>query len=258
MKPEYKDLLFEVKDLVCTITINRPKRLNAFTGETIKELEDALLRTYDDKSIGVVVLTGAGDRAFCAGGDVGWEADGGLEDVEWNVGRYIIEAPKPIIARVPGYAIGGGNHMAYVCDFTIAADHARFGQNGPRVGSPASGFPVSHSANIIGHKRAREMWMLARQYTAQQALDWGLINAVVPMAQLDQEVDKWCKELLALSPTCLKVLKASFRIHMEPIMKDRMADIVERVAPGYFKTGEQQEGAKAFMEKRAPNFNPWR
>ena len=198
MSNDYKDILFAIKDYVCTITINRPKSLNAFTGDTIAELEDAVLRTYDDNSIGVVVLTGAGDRAFSAGGDVKWEADGGLDAIEWHLGRYVVDCPKPVIARVPGYAIGGGNHLAYVCDFTIAAEHARFGQTGPRVGSPASGYPVAHSANIIGHKRAREMWMLTRQYTAQQMLDWGLINAVVPMKELDAEVGRWCQELLAL------------------------------------------------------------
>ena len=258
MSDHYKDILFQIKDYVCTITINRPKSLNAFTGDTIAELEDAILRTYDDNSIGVVVLTGAGDRAFSAGGDVKWEADGGLDAIEWRLGRYVVDCPKPIIARVPGYAIGGGNHLAYVCDFTIAAEHARFGQTGPRVGSPASGYPVSHSANIIGHKRAREMWMLTRQYNAQQMLDWGLINAVVPMQELDAEVDRWCQELLALSPSCLKVLKASFRIQMEPIMGDRMADIVDRIAPNYHQRGEQQEGAAAFLEKRLPDFSPWR
>ena len=236
MSNDYKDILFAIKDYVCTITINRPKSLNAFTGDTIAELEDAVLRTYDDNSIGVVVLTGAGDRAFSAGGDVKWEADGGLDAIEWHLGRYVVDCPKPVIARVPGYAIGGGNHLAYVCDFTIAAEHARFGQTGPRVGSPASGYPVAHSANIIGHKRAREMWMLTRQYTAQQMLDWGLINAVVPMKELDAEVGRWCRELLALSPSCLKVLKASFRIHMEPLMGDHMAAIVDRVAQRALRT----------------------
>lgn len=256
--PNYEDLLYEIKDYVCTITINRPDSLNAFTGDTIRELEDAILSTYDNKEIGVVVITGAGDRAFSAGGDVRWESSGGLENIEWRVGRYIIECPKPVIARVPGYAIGGGNHLAYVCDFTIAAEHARFGQTGPRVGSPASGYAVSHSANIIGHKRAREMWMMTRQYSAQQMLEWGLVNVVVPMDKLDEEVAQWCKELLGLSPSCLKVLKESFRLHMEPILKHKMADIVERVVPGYHQGGEQQEGAAAFLEKRPPDYSPWR
>ncbi len=258
MSVKYKDLIVETKDYVRTITINRPKVLNAFNGDTIAELEQAILSCYDDKAVGVVVLTGAGERAFSAGGDVNWESQGGLVDTEWRLGRYIVDCPKPVIARVCGYSIGGGNHLAYVCDFTIAADNARFGQTGPRVGSPASGYPVSHSANILGHKRAREMWMMTRQYDAQTALQWGLVNAVVPLDKIDEEVDRWCKELLAKSPSCLKVLKASFRIHMEPIMKDKMSDIVDRVAPGYHASGEQQEGASAFLQKRPPDFSRWR
>jgi 2-ketocyclohexanecarboxyl-CoA hydrolase len=226
MSGDYKDILFEIKDYICTITINRPKMLNAFTGDTILELEDAVLRTYDDQSVGVVVLTGAGERAFSAGGDVNWEAEGGLEDTEWRLGRQIVDCPKPVIARVPGYAIGGGNHLAYVCDFTIAAEHARFGQTGPRVGSPASGYPVSHSANIIGHKRAREMWMLTRQYTAQQMLDWGLVNAVVPMEKLDAEVSDWCQQLLALSPSCLKVLYQSSQLLTLMAGFHELADVI--------------------------------
>jgi 2-ketocyclohexanecarboxyl-CoA hydrolase len=256
--PEYKDLLYDIKDGVCTITINRPKSLNAFTGDTIKEMEHAVMSTYNNRDVGVVVLTGAGERSFSAGGDVRWESGGGLEDIEWRVGRMIVEAPKPFIARVAGYAIGGGNHLAYCCDFTIAADHSKFGQTGPRVGSPASGYPVSQSANILGHKRAREMWMMTWQYDAQKALEWGLVNAVVPMDKLDEEVERWCRELLLKSPSCLKVLKESFRIHMDPILKDKMADIVSRVVPGYHQSGEQQEGANAFLEKRGPDFSKWR
>ena len=255
---QYKDILFEVRNQVCTISINRPESLNAFTGDTIKELENAVLATYHDKNIGVIVLTGVGEKAFSAGGDVRWESAGGLEDIEWRVGRYIVDCPKPVIARVPGYAIGGGNHLAYLCDFTIAAEHARFGQTGPRVGSPATGYPVSQSANILGHKRAREMWMLCRQYTAQQMLEWGLVNSVVPIEKLDEEVLNWCEDLLSLSPSCLQVVKKAFRIHMEPIMKDSMADIVSREIPGYHESGEQQEGASAFLEKRRPDFSPWR
>ena len=145
--------------------------------------------------------------------------------------------------------------MAYFCDFTIAADHSIFGQNGPRIGSPAAGYPVMHLAGIIGHKRAREMWMLCRRYTAQQMLEWGLVNAVVPKEQLDEEVNRWCRELLALSPTCLKTVKASFNqlVNLQPV-----GEVVKRVAPDYFSTGEQQEGANAFLEKRAPDFSRWR
>lgn len=258
MSSTYKDINVDTKDLVRTITINRPKVLNAITGDTIAELEDAVLKCYDDQEVGVVVLTGAGDRAFSAGGDVNWEVSGGLQDIEWRLGRYIVDCPKPVIARVCGYAIGAGNHLAYICDFTIAAENARFGQTGPRVGSPASGYPVSQAANIIGHKRAREMWMMTRQYDARTALEWGLCNAVVPLDKIDEEVGSWCQELLAKSPSCLKILKESFRIHMEPIMGDKLADIVDRVSPGYHASGEQQEGAAAFLEKRPPNFNKWR
>ncbi|MHA1567931.1 MAG: enoyl-CoA hydratase-related protein, partial [Alphaproteobacteria bacterium] len=161
-------------------------------------------------------------------------------------------------ARVNGYAIGGGHHLAYFCDLTIAADHSIFGQNGPRVGSPAGGYIVAHAANVLGHKRARELWMLCRRYTAGQALDWGLANAVVPMDKLDAETRQWADELLSLSPTCLRILKASFRKHMEPLMKYEMSTMIEEVAPNYFQTGEQQEGASAFMEKRAPDFSQWR
>ena len=256
--PDYKDLLYDVKDDVATIAINRPKRLNAFTGDTINEIKDALLRSADDKRCGVIVLTGVGDRAFSAGGDVEWEAGGGLEALNFPLSRVLADLPKPVIARVSGYSIGGGNHLAYFCDFTIAADHSIFGQNGPRVGSPAAGYIVSHSANILGHKRAREMWMLCRRYTAKQALEWGLINAVVPKEELDAEVRRWCDDLLALAPTCLKILKASFRLHMESIMSQEMSMVISKVAPNYFKTGEQQEGAGAFLEKRKPDFRRFR
>jgi len=169
----------------------------------------------------------------------------------------VSRCPKPVIARVNGYAIGGGNHLAYFCDFTFAAEHAIFGQNGPRVGSPAGGPFVSYSARILGHKRAREMWMLCRRYTAKQALDWGLANAVVPMAELDAEVGRWCEELLALSPTCLRILKASFVAEFEHVLGH--GDAIRRlvVTPEFWRE-EQQEGARAFLEKRKPDFSRFR
>ncbi len=252
---QYEDLLFTVKDGVCTITINRPQVLNAIRGKTIEEWEHAIVRASTEPGIGVVVFTGAGERAFSAGGDVNWEADGGLQDLEFQINRLILQCPRPTIARVNGYAIASGNHTAYYCDFTIAAEHAIFGQNGPRIGSPAAGHLVAHLANIVGHKRAREMWMLCRRYTARQMLDWGLVNAVVPMAELDAEVERWCKELLALSPTCLKTVKTSFNrlVDLTP-----MKTILDEVAPDYFQTGEQDEGARAFLEKRPPDFSKWR
>jgi len=257
-----KEILYSVKDYIATITINRPKVLNAFTGDNIEEMQALLKQAGEDRNVAIIVLTGVGERAFCVGGDVNWEkgASGksGLEDLNFTFNRHIVECPKPVIARVNGYAIGGGHHIAYFCDFTIAAEHAVFGQNGPRVGSPAGGYIVSHSANVIGHKRARELWMLCRRYTAKQALDWGLANAVVPMAQLDAEVKKWCDELMAVSPTCLRILKRSFYHHMAPIMQRDMNDLLKEVAPGYFSTDEQQEGANAFLEKRKPDFSRFR
>lgn len=256
--PPYTDIFYEVSDLVATITINRPKRLNAFTGHTMKEIGRALDTAAKDRKVGVIVLTGVGEKAFSSGGDVEWEAGGGLDGHDWYLGRQIVDTPKPVIARVSGYAIGGGNHLAYFCDFTIAAEHSIFGQNGPRVGSPAGGFSVTHSASVIGHKRAREMWMLCRRYSAQQALSWGLINSVVPQAELDAEVKRWCADLLSLSPTVLKIVKASFRTHMEHYMGRNVSDMVRLLAPDYFETGEQLEGAHAFMEKRKPDFSPWR
>ncbi|MCC6533365.1 MAG: enoyl-CoA hydratase/isomerase family protein [Burkholderiales bacterium] len=252
----FDDILYSKQDHVARITINRPKQLNAFTGDTLKELTLAIEDAGQDRAIGVVVLTGAGDRAFCAGGDVNWEKQGGLERQvlePYSLHLSVSRCPKPVIARVNGYAIGGGNHLAYYCDFTIAAEHAVFGQNGPRVGSPASGPIVNYSARILGHKRARELWMLCRKYTAAQMMEWGLVNAVVAYAELDAEVDKWCREILALSPTCVQVLKGSFVADIEPLLGG--GDAIRRhvLSPDFYQN-EQQEGARAFLEKRAPDF----
>jgi len=257
-----KEVYLEVKDYVGTITINRPKSLNAFTGDNMKEMERLLADAAKNRKVGVIVLTGTGDRAFCVGGDVNWEKDSGgksgLQDFEFNFNRQIVECPKPVIARVNGYAIGAGHHMAYFCDFTVAAEHSIFGQNGPRVGSPAGGYLVAHAANVLGHKRARELWLLCRRYTAQQALAWGLVNSVVPKQELDAEVKKYCDEVLSLSPTCLAIIKRSMYEHMKPIMGMDMNMIQREVAPNYYQTGEQQEGADAFLQKRAPDFNRFR
>jgi len=272
-----KEIMYDIKDYVATITINRPKTLNALTGDNINELQDLIDKAGKDPKVGVLVLTGTGERSFCVGGDINWEKDaghgkdggdkgaksgerkkGGLEDMKLTLNRQLCECPKPIIARVNGYAIGAGHHMAYFCDFTIAAEHAIFGQNGPRVGSPAGGYIVAHAANVIGHKRARELWMLCRRYTAKQALDWGLANSVVPMDKLDEEVKKYCDELLSLSPTCLSIVKRSFYYHMAPIMDRDMPDLIKEVKPNYFDTGEQTEGASAFLEKRKPDFSKFR
>lgn len=191
MAERYADILYDKKGQLARITINRPRQYNAFTGDTLKELMLAFEDAAADEEVGVVVLTGAGDKAFCAGGDVNWEKGGGLRRQvlePYMLHVSVSRCPKPVIARVNGYAIGGGNHLAYFCDFTIAAEHAIFGQNGPRVGSPAGGPIVSYLAHMIGQKRAREMWMLCRRYSAQQALVMGLVNAVVPLDKLDEEV----------------------------------------------------------------------
>ncbi len=253
---KFSDIVYETARHVARITINRPAQMNAFTGDTLNELMLAIEDAGHNDSVGVVVLTGSGERAFCVGGDVNWEKEGGLERQvlePYSLHLAVSRCPKPVIARVNGYAIGGGNHLAYYCDFTIAAEHAIFGQNGPRVGSPASGPLVSYSARILGHKRAREMWMLCRKYKASQMLDWGLVNAVVPYVELDREVDKWCEEILALSPTCVRVLKASFVADIEPMLG--AGDSVRRhILKRDFYETEQQEGARAFLEKRAPDF----
>ena len=251
----FEDIIVATKGAVRTITINRPEKLNAMRGQTIEEMERAFRDAGSDSSVGVIVLTGTGERAFCSGGDVEWEKEGGLKSLDWQLGNTILDCPKPVIARVNGYAIAGGNHLAYVCDLTIASEHSIFGQNGARVASPAGGYPVTHAAGIIGHKRAREMWMLCRRYSAAQMLQWGLVNAVVPKEALDVEVERWCEELLTMSPTALKTIKRSFgRI----IDRTGIAEVIDEVAPGFFQTGEQQEGAAAFLEKRKPDFAPWR
>lgn len=253
----FQDILYEKKAGVARITINRPKSYNAFTGVTLDEMTTALADAATDRELGVVVLTGVGDKAFCSGGDVKWEAEGGLRNQPYNFNEALGRCSKPVIARVNGYAIGGGNHLAYFCDFTVAAEHAIFGQNGARVGSPAAGAIVNFLSHQIDHKRAREMWMLCRRYTARQMLDWGLVNAVVPMEKLDEEVQKWCDEILALSPTCLKVFKASFEAEFD-YLRGSGNRLVQMISPRYFDTGEQQEGAAAFLEKRTPDFSKWR
>ncbi|MFO1058125.1 MAG: enoyl-CoA hydratase-related protein [Dongiaceae bacterium] len=254
----YSHILYSVKNNIATIAINRPEKLNAFTQHTIYEWEDAFRRAEDDKNVGVIVFTGVGDRAFSSGGDVNWEKEGGTKDEDYSTAHMIINSRKAVIARVNGWCIGGANHLAYFCDITIAAEHARFGQNGPRVASPAGGYMVAHAANIIGHKRAREMWMLCRRYSAQEMLQWGLINAVVPMDKLDEEVEKWANEIMALSPTVIGTVKESFRYMLEDTMKYDIHQVLKTVRPNFYETGEQLEGSTAFLEKRKPDFTKYR
>jgi len=258
---DYQDILYSKAGGVATITINRPEKMNSVTADSQREIESAFDDAGKDPTIGVVVLTGAGEKAFCAGADVSWQAAGKMG----RVGATIFTPPfmtisrcsKPVIARVNGFAIGGGNHFAYFCDFTIAAEHAIFGQSEPRVAYPASGPVVSYLTRIVGHKRAREIWMLGRKYTAAQMMDWGLVNAVVPMAELDAEVARWCDELLAVSPTCLKVYKASFIEEFQDLAGQ--ADNLKRwLVPDDFWQTEQKEGTSAFAQKRKPDYSRFR
>ncbi|MSQ25838.1 MAG: 1,4-dihydroxy-6-naphthoate synthase [Dehalococcoidia bacterium] len=244
---------------VARITINKPQKLNAFTNEGLREMMLAFENASHDRMIGVATLQGMGDRAFSSGGDVEWESD---ENYRQNfyymvpVQKMLRLCRKPIIAVVRGYAIGGGNHLAYSCDFTIAADNAIFGQNGPRIGSPADGYYVAYLTRVIGAKRAREMWMLCRRYTAQQALDMGLCNAVAPLDKLDAEVDKWCEEILAMNPQCIEILKATFDAELAQLegAAGPQGTWSSLMYPNHFGSPDVAEAQKAFFEKRKPDF----
>ncbi len=257
------DITYEVDAGLAWITIDRPERYNAFRGRTVDELLAAFKTAWADRAVGVVALTGAGDKAFCAGGDQKQRAETGdygptetgMFEIE-AVHRVIRDIPKPVIAAVNGFAIGGGHVLHVSCDITIAAEHARFGQTGPRVGSFDAGFGSAYLARIIGQKRAREIWMFCRQYDAATAERWGLVNAVVPLAELRPTVRAWADEALALSPTALRVLKHSFNAETEHISGiGAMAfDSLEL----FVDTAEAREGVVAFNEKRPPDFSPYR
>ena len=257
---QYTDITYETKDGVATVTINRPDKYNAFRGQTCEELIHALNRAGWDNDIGVIVLTGAGDKAFCTGGDQ--SAHAGAYDGRGTIGLPIEEVqtvirdvPKPVIARVQGYAIGGGNVLATLCDLTIASDKAQFGQVGPKVGSVDPGFGTAFLAQVIGEKRAREMWYLCRRYTAQQAYEMGLVNVVVPHDELDDEVASWCAELMERSPTALAIAKRSFNAATESFRG--LASLGMQSLALYYQTEESQEGVRAFNEKRKPDFRKY-
>jgi dihydroxynaphthoic acid synthetase len=262
----YTDITYKTDDSVAWLEIDRPEKLNAFRTHTLLELIDAIERAGEDSSVGVIVLSGVGDRAFSAGGDVSTEDEeaftsgaDSLDETNKRLYATFWASPKPIIAMVHGYAIGGGNHLAYFADLTIASSASVFGQNGPRVASPAEGWIVSQAAAVLGIKRAKEMWLLCRRYSAAQALEWGLVNAVVEPGELEAEVRRWAHEMLALSPTVLHLVKRSFDDALAPqraVFDDRK--ILNEVNPGFFASGEQAEGASAFMEKRTPDFSRWR
>ncbi len=253
----YEDILFEIKHGVAHIKINRPQVMNAFRGKTCEELLHAFNRAGWDKSIGVIVLGGAGDKAFCTGGDQ--SAHEGQYDGRGMIGLPVEElqttirdVPKPVIARVQGYAIGGGNVLATLCDFTIASEKATFGQVGPKVGSVDPGFGTAYLARAVGEKKAREMWYLCRRYTAEEALAMGLINKVVPHEELDAEIDRWCAEIMERSPTAIAIAKRSFNADSENIRG--ISAMGMQALSLYYQSEESREGVRAFSEKRKPNF----
>ena len=255
----YQDILYEARDGVAWITINRPQVLNAFRAKTVDELIAAFRAAWHDPDVGVAVLTGAGDRAFSSGGDQsersqdGYGGGGGGPGLDVHGLHGIMRAiPKPVIAMVNGYAIGGGHVLHVLCDLTIAADTARFGQVGPRVGSVDPGFGTAYLARVVGEKKAREIWYLCRQYTAEQALAMGLVNAVVPAAELRAETERWCRELLEKSPTALKLAKQSFNADTEHIAG--ITELGFAALALYYRTHEAEEGRRAFLERRPPKF----
>jgi 2-ketocyclohexanecarboxyl-CoA hydrolase len=260
---EFTDVLYEVDRGLATITINRPERYNSFRARTVDELVHAFKLAWASDEVGVVALTGAGDKAFCTGGDQKQRAEtgdygpsaSGLFEVE-ALHRVIRDIPKPVIAAVNGFAIGGGHVLHMLCDLTLASDTATFGQNGPRVGSFDAGFGTGYMARIIGEKRAREIWFLCRKYTAAQAEDWGLINKAVAPEQLTAEVRQWADEILLLSPTSLKVLKQSFNVDTEQFAAIGQMAITSLKLFG--PSDEAREGVTAFAEKRQPDFAPYR
>jgi 2-ketocyclohexanecarboxyl-CoA hydrolase len=253
----YEDILYRVESGVAHVTINRPQVMNAFRARTCEELIDALNKAGWDKAIGVIVLGGAGDKAFCTGGDQ--SAHDGNYDGRGIIGlpveelqTLIRDVPKPVIARVQGYAIGGGNVLATLCDFTIASEKAQFGQVGPRVGSVDPGFGTAYLARVVGEKRAREIWYLCRRYTAAEALQMGLVNAVVPHDALDAEIAKWCAEIMEKSPTAITIAKRSFNADTENIRG--IGAMGMQALSMYYQSEEAREGTRAFKEKRKPDF----
>jgi 2-ketocyclohexanecarboxyl-CoA hydrolase len=254
---QYEDILYDATDGVACITINRPQVMNAFRGKTCEELIHALNRAGWDAAIGVIVLAGAGDRAFCTGGDQ--SAHDGQYDGRGMIGlpveelqSLIRDVPKPVIARVQGYAIGGGNVLATLCDFTIASEKAQFGQVGPKVGSVDPGFGTAYLARVVGEKKAREIWYLCRRYSAAEALAMGLVNTVVPHDQLDAEVAKWCAEIMERSPTAIAIAKRSFNADTENIRG--IGGMGMQALKMYYQSEESKEGVRAFNEKRKPEF----
>ncbi len=265
---DYQEIIYETMDGIAKITINRPERRNAFTPLTNAEMYDAFSRARDDSSIGVIILTGANhggrheDEAFCSGGDQKIRGRGGYVGSDHiprlnvlDLQHLIRIVPKPVIAMVNGYAIGGGHILHLICDLSIAAETAKFGQTGPKVGSFDAGYGAGYLAAIVGQKKAREIWYLCEQYTAQEALDMGLVNKVVPFDDLEEECVRWAKRILMMSPTALRFMKASFNA-----ATDGLAGLQQMGGDAtmlYYTTDEAMEGRDAFKEKRTPDFGKW-
>jgi naphthoate synthase len=258
---EFQDLRYQTTDdgRIAKITINRPEVRNAFRPLTASELLTALELAHQDPAVGVIILTGEGDQAFCSGGDqrvrgeAGYLGDDGVPHLNiLDVQKKIRSLPKPVVAMVAGYAIGGGHVLHVVCDLTIAADNARFGQTGPKVGSFDGGLGSSYLARIVGQKKAREIWFLCRQYDAREALAMGLVNTVVPLAQLEEETLAWCREMLHHSPLALRCLKAALNADCDGQLG--LLDLAGNATLLYYMSAEAQEGKRAFLEKRPPDF----
>jgi len=256
----FNDILYAKADEgIAKITINRPEVRNAFRPETVQEMQAAFNDARDDERIGVVILTGAGQEAFCSGGDQRVRGKGGYVGGDkvprlnvLDLQRQIRTLPKPVVAMVAGYAIGGGHVLHMICDLTIAADNARFGQTGPRVGSFDGGYGASYMARIVGQKKAREIWFLCRQYDAQQALQMGLVNAVVPYERLEAETVQWCREMLANSPMALRCLKAALNADCDG--QAGLQELAGNATLLFYLSEEGQEGRNAYVEKRKPDF----
>jgi naphthoate synthase len=255
----YDDIRYEHADGIAKITINRPEVRNAFRPRTLAELQDAFAAVRDDAAIGVVILTGEGPDAFCSGGDqrirgsAGYVDDAGVPRLNvLDLQRQIRTLPKPVVAMVAGFAIGGGHVLHVVCDLTIAAENAVFGQTGPRVGSFDGGYGATYLARIIGHKKAREIWYLCRRYDAQEALAMGLVNKVVPLERLEDETVAWCRDILHNSPLAIRCLKSAFNADTDGLAG--LQELAGNATLLYYMSEEAQEGRNAFLEKRPPDF----
>lgn len=257
---EFEDIEYEKAEGIAKITINRPRVRNAFRPLTVREMQLAFEDAREDPDTGVIILTGKGKEAFCSGGDQKVRGDSGYKDDRGvhrlnvlDLQRQIRTIPKPVIAMVAGYAIGGGNVLHMLCDLTIAADNAVFGQTGPKVGSFDGGYGASYMARIVGQKKAREVWFLCRQYNAQQALEMGLVNHVVPYEKLEEETVKWCKEILSNSPMAIRCLKAALNADCDG--QAGLQELAGNATMLFYMTEEGREGRNAFLEKRKPDFS---